>query len=62
MLIGAHTEIFHRYYFAALAVVVGILLHVSSVMLFDCDMAAYGKARKLVIIVAGFIAAMALVL
>lgn len=62
MLIGAQTEIFHRYYFAALAVVVGILLHVSSVMLFDCDMAAYGKARKLVIIVAGFIAAMVLVL
>ncbi len=62
MFVGAHTEIFHEYYYAALAVVVGILLHVSSVMLFDCDMAAYGKVRKLVIIVLGFIAAMLVVI
>lgn len=58
--VGAHLEFIHHYYYAALAVVVGILLHVSTVMLFDCDMATYGKARKLLVIVLGFAAAAAL--
>lgn len=62
ILAGARLEFIHHYYSAALAVVIGILLHVSSVMLFDCETALYGKTRKLAVIVLGFAAAAAVAL
>ena len=60
MFIGAHVSFLHQYYYQMMAVVTGILLHVSSVMLFDCDMAMYGKIKKLSVIVIGLILAMLL--
>ncbi|MDD4820668.1 MAG: ZIP family metal transporter, partial [Flavobacteriales bacterium] len=60
MFIGAHVPFLHMYYYQMMAVVTGILLHVSSVMLFDCDMAMYGKLKKLAVIVAGLLGAMLL--
>ena len=42
---------------AALAVVVGILLHVSSVMMSDCQIGVHGRLRKFGVIVLGFAAA-----
>lgn len=60
MFAGEHIGWLSEYYFQLLAVVVGILLHVSSVMLFDCDMAVYGKVKKLAVIVLGFAGAMIL--
>lgn len=60
MFAGQHISWLSEYYFQLLAVVVGILLHVSAVMLFDCDMAVYGKIKKLAVIVLGFAGAMIL--
>ena len=57
ILAGAHWSFIHRYYYAALAVVVGILLHVSSVMMSDCQIGVHGRLRKLGVIVLGFAAA-----
>lgn len=57
ILAGAHWEFIHRYYYAALAVVVGILLHVSSVMMSDCQIGFHGRLRKLGVIALGFAAA-----
>ena len=60
MFAGQHISWLSEYYFQLLAVVGGILLHVSAVMLFDCDMAVYGKIKKLAVIVLGFAGAMIL--
>ena len=57
ILAGAQWEFIHRYYYAALAVVVGILLHVSSVMMSDCQIGFHGRLRKLGVIALGFAAA-----